>query len=61
VQKRTNTTRASEPPPALSRDDFIAWGKAGVRARMRKLTAEERREVARTAARARWAQRSKMR
>ncbi len=48
-------------PLLLSRDDFIAWGKVGVRARVRKLTAEERRKVARKAAQARWARRSKPR
>jgi hypothetical protein len=61
VKKRTNKTRVSGSARPLSRDDFIAWGKAGVRARMRKLTAEERREVARTAARARWGKRRKAR
>jgi len=45
----------------LSLEDFIAWGKAGVRARMRKLTAQERREVAQTAAKARWAKSKKAR
>lgn len=49
-------TKAAQP---LTREDFIAWGKAGVRARMKKLTPEERRAVARTAARARWAKQPK--
>ncbi len=61
VQKRTNKPRVSESARPLSRDDFIAWGKAGARARMRKLTAEERRAVARTAARARWTKRRRAR
>jgi len=45
----------------LSREDFIAWGKEGVLARMRKLTAGKRREVARKAARVRWAKKAKKR
>ena len=55
VLKAPRRAKATVAPP-LSRDDFVAWGKASVRARMRKLTPDERSAVARKAALARWAQ-----
>ena len=54
VAKAPRSARAADAR-ALSREDFVAWGKASVRARMRKLTPDERRAVARKAALARWA------
>ena len=41
------------------RDYFSELGKRSGKARMRKMTAKQRSEVARTAARARWANRKK--
>ena len=54
VAKAPRRAKGTDAPP-LSREDFVAWGKASVRARMRKLTPEERRVVAKKAALARWA------
>ena len=54
VVKARRNAKAVDPQP-LTRNDFVAWGKASVRVRMRKLTPDERRAVARKAALARWA------
>ena len=54
VAKARRSAKAADFRP-LTRNDFVAWGKASVRARMRKLTPDERRAVARKAALARWA------
>jgi hypothetical protein len=54
VARAPRRAKATDAPP-LSRDDFVAWGKASVRARMRELTPDERSAIARNAALARWA------
>ena len=63
-RRATLTTAAQEAARAYGRalsrafkqhaELFQAWGADGGKARARKLTAEQRREIARKAARARW-------
>jgi hypothetical protein len=44
-------------PSAELREYFAAMGKKGSRARAKKLTSDERKQIASTAAKARWAKR----
>jgi hypothetical protein len=52
---RVKGRRKTERLEKRALDLFRRWGRAGARKRTRLLTPEERREIAKNAARARWA------
>jgi hypothetical protein len=57
--KKTRPKASRKDPLQAALDVFRAWGREGGKLRWKGLTAEQRREIARGAARARWSKAKK--